>query len=521
MISPAELLASADALVIAAAERVKPEEAEDTRSHAERVLARYDSIDADLVAKGFPATSPWWRGQIGRWYTSGCRQFVPRCGRRGGKSSSLSRLAVVHALEYDLTLIPPGDVGTVAIISTDRSEALGRLRTIEAILDALGVAWKPCKAPIVGIELVDRRIVFRVFTASIAGVSGFTAIFILCDEVAKWRDSDTGVNPATEVLASVRPTMATQADAKIVLSSSPLGRLDAHYDAYETGDNDFQLVAHAETWIANPTVTEAETRKLEPDESTWMREYAAIPQAEAEFGLLTEFLVDRMSRPLDVGDIPRADGHFYVATMDPATRGNAWTLTIGTLGLDGKKRVVMHRERRGTKADPLSPEAVFKEWAPDIKAYGINVIHTDQWSVDSLRDNARHAGLMLTEVPWSAGTKAEAFEALLKDAQADKLEVPLDANIRQDLLGARKLLTRNGVTYVLSTVKGRHSDFAPTLAMLFFHTRFPAKAPPKTLTTQEEADKSKAAFLNGLAKERRRAERHGRLPPTHRRPPGH
>lgn len=512
----AELLASTDALVSAAAERVKAEEPEDTRTHAERVLDAYDAIDTKLVAKGFPATSEWWRGQIARWYTSGCRQFVPRCGRRGGKSSSLSRLAVVHALEYDESLIPPGDVGTVAIISTDRGEALGRLRTIEAILDALGIAWKPCRAPKIGVELVDRRIEFRVFTASIAGVSGFTAIFVLCDEVAKWRDSDTGVNPASEVLASVRPTMLTQPDARIVLSSSPMGRLDAHYDAYENGDDDFQIVAHAPSWVANPSVTEEDTHKLEPDESTWMREYAAIPQAEAEMSLLTEFLVDRMTRPLDLGDLPRAPGHFYVATMDPATRGNAWTLTIGTLGLDGKKRVVMHREKRGSKAAPLSPEAVFKEWAPDIKKYGINVVHTDQWSVDSLRDNARHAGLMLSEIPWSAGTKAEAYEAMLKEAQADELEVPLDANVRQDLLGVRKLLTRNGVTYVLATVHGRHSDFAPTLAMLFLHTRIPAKAPPKDLTSQEQAEKQKTSFLESLTRERRREERFGRAPVTHR-----
>lgn len=514
--NPAELLASTDALVTAAAERVQPEAAEDTRLHADRVLDAYDDVEAKLVAKGFPATSDWWRSQIARWYTSGCRQFVPRCGRRGGKSSSLSRLAVVHALEYDEKLIPPGDVGTVAIVSTDRGEALGRLRTIEAILDALGIAWKPCRAPIVGIELVDRRIIFRVFTASIAGVSGFTAIFILCDEVAKWRDSDTGVNPATEVLASVRPTMATQRDARIVLSSSPMGRLDAHYDAFEEGDTDFQVTAEAPTWVANPTVSEEETHKLEPDESTWMREYAAIPQSEAEMSLLTEFLVDRMSRALDVGDIPRADGRYYFATMDPATRGNAWTLAVGTLDLDGKKRVVMTREKRGSKAEPLSPEAVFKEWAPDIKKYGINVIHTDQWSVDALRDNARHAGLMLSELPWTAGVKAEAYEAMLKDAQGEKLEVPLDANVRQDLLGARKLLTRNGVTYVLTTVKGRHSDFAPTLAMLFLHLRIPAKAPAKELTTQQRADKEKREFLEGLSRQRRREDRYGRLPQTHR-----
>src|SRR5690606_29101698 len=121
-----------------------------------------------------------------------------------GKSSSLCLFAVAFALAYDVSQIPPGDVGVVAFISTTRDEASQRLRTIRAILDALRIAYRPIEH---GIELVGRRIVFKVFPASIAGVSGFTAILVVCDEVAKWRDADTGANPATDVLAAVRPTM--------------------------------------------------------------------------------------------------------------------------------------------------------------------------------------------------------------------------------------------------------------------------------------------------------------------------
>jgi hypothetical protein len=103
--------------------------------------------------------------------------------------------------------LPPGDVGIVGIVSVSRDEAAQRLRTIKAILDALGVKYRPIDC---GIELEARPIAFKVFTASISGVVGGTWFCGIGDELARWRDADTGANPATEVLGSLRPTMAGQ-----------------------------------------------------------------------------------------------------------------------------------------------------------------------------------------------------------------------------------------------------------------------------------------------------------------------
>lgn len=479
--------------------------------HAEEILARYDEVDARLVAKGFPPTSAWWRSTFERWYRSGARWLVPRVGRRGGKSSSLSRLAVVEMLYGDHE-VPPGDVGTVAVISTDRSEAIGRLQTIKEILDALGVAWKPLSAPRLGIELPGRRRNVRVFAASIAGVSGFTAVFVLCDEVAKWKDNDAGVNPATEVIASVRPTMATQVNARGVLSSSPMGKLDAHYDAFERGDGPAQVVAHAPTWVANPTITEAQTRADEPDEATHSREYGAVPQAQEEHALLTDLLIERGTRAHG-GQIGAERGHYYVATMDPATRGNAWTLAVATRGADDKRKVVYTREWIGTPAKPLSPKAVFREIAADLAGYGLQTAYTDQWAIDSLREHATDAGLALLEEPWTPQSKGEAYEGLLKLAQANLLDLPRVPAVKQDLLGIRKKLTRNGFVYELATVGARHSDFAPTIAMAALKAEVRPTADPLEAHRDEKRE-----FLVGLTRDRHREDRFGRLPATHRRP---
>jgi len=512
-VNAAELLAASAALSEALRERVA--DADPARSHAEEILARFGEVDAKLVAAGFPRTSDWWRTTIETWYRAGTRQLVARVGRRGGKSSSLSRLAVVEAV-YGKHEVPPGDVGTVAIVSTDRPEAMGRLRTIEAILDALGIVWRPCKGGIVGIELVGRRVAFRVFTATISGVSGFTGIFVLCDEVAKWADADTGANPATEVISSVRPTMQTQANARMVLSSSPMGMLDAHYDAFEAGETDLQVTAFAPSWVANPTISEAQTRRDEPDESKWLREYAAIPQAEVESSLLSEMVVDRATResPLDV---PRTPGHWYVATIDAATRGNAWTLIVATRGPDRVRRIVLAREWRGTRSIPLVPSEVFQEIKGLLAPYGLTWLTSDQWAGDALRDIARQCGLSLALEAWTNVNKREAYEGLRSMLLDEELELPPDDAVKIDLLGIRKKLTRNGVTYELSTQGARHSDYAPALAMAAMKVRGVARIEPPPKSATEKAAEGKRTFLEGLTRERKRSERHGAPPITHRR----
>lgn len=123
------------------------------RVDASAFLARYDALDAALVARGFPATSPWWRKQIERFVRSGRRRWVIRAGRRAGKSSTLCRLAVAWAL-WGTWQVPPGDTAVIPFVSVDRSEAAARLKTIAefsgpwASTPSLGATSSSC--PIAG-----------------------------------------------------------------------------------------------------------------------------------------------------------------------------------------------------------------------------------------------------------------------------------------------------------------------------------------------------------------------------------
>lgn len=448
------------------------------------ILQRLDDLDIVLTKKGFPPISDWWRDTFRRWYTSGKRQLVVRCGRRGGKSSSLCRLAVVEAL-FGEHAIPPGDVGVVAIVSARRTEALERLRTIRAILDALGEEYV---AKVESIELKSRSVVFTVFTASIAGVSGFTAIFVLCDEVAKWRDASTGANPAHEVIGSIRPTLATQPTAKLVISSSPMGKRDAHALAFADGETALQCVAFAPTWVANPTVTEAETRALEPNPLVWAREYAAIPQDEDEDSILSSAILSKVTRA--TGALAADDRHTYAAVLD--MRSEPWALAIGCLADEGVRRVV-------TVCHLLR----FSDVAAHLSLYGLKHVYCPDFAEVSMREAARGAGVGLIASPWTSATLGDLYEELRTLAQGERLDLPASDDVRAALVGIRA----RGAGYAVD------SNIAPCIATLVSLLRTPPK--PLPLSPQQEEEAFKTAYLMGLEKERKRAARFGALPVTH------
>jgi hypothetical protein len=452
-------------------------------------LEHLDALESALAAKGFPALSPWWRAELESFYAEGKRQLVLRVGRRGGKSSTLCRVAVLEAL-FGEHRVTPGDLGIVAVISVNRDEAAQRLRTIRGILDALGVRHRPIDG---GIELEGRPVAFKVFTASVAGVSGFTAICVFCDEVSKWRDADTGANPATEVLASLRPTMATMPNAKLFLSSSPMGRLDAHAAAFEAGDNDFQSVAFAPTWKAHPALTEEMTRALELDELRWRREYGAQPLEDNEAGVFPSTLLDRATRAALV--IGRENEHRYVAAMDPATRGDAWTFVVGTRRWVGdvlKRSIVLAKEWKGSPSRPLDPSIVLGEIAGFCRGYGISTVYSDQASADALRSIGRRHGLSVVIEPATASNKLTRYETLSTHLANGEIELPPDPVVRGDLLSVTKRLTPNGFTIDLPRSGGRHGDYAPAIALALSRSIVCPPAPVRALSPEERCERERA-----------------------------
>lgn len=189
--------------------------------------------------------------------------------------------------------------------------------------------------------------------------------------------------------------------------------------------------------------------------------------ADPETALISSAELDAVTRSAP-SELPYERDNIYVGAIDPATRRNAFTLVLITFDpkvQPRRYRVVLCRQwmARGT---PLSPGAVFVDVRRAIEPFGVRRLTSDQFSVDAMRDLARHAGLELEEFTITAERKLDMFEGLRTLITSQQIELNPDPILRGDLLGVRKRVTQAGVAIHLQTTgDGRHSDYAAACAL--------------------------------------------------------
>jgi phage terminase large subunit-like protein len=427
-------------------------------------FARYKQLDAKLVEKKFPETSPWWLDTIREFYASRKRQLVLRVGRRGGKSSTLCRVAVAEAL-WGKFNVPPGDIGVIAIISINKPQARERLRTLEAILTAIGVPFKRSGDTI---ELPHRNIKFEVFAATVFAAVGFTAVCVIADEVAAWRNEETGANPADSILSFLRPTLATQPNAKIFLSSSPFSTLDAHHKAFIEGDTARQMVRYAPTHVANPSpeVAEEVTKLDEPDPLEWQRQYLAIPMSAGSLSFFDPIAIERaIDTELLLPLSPRA-GDVVTAGGDLGFRSDS-----SALALAYRRGEIYHTaeliELRPQPNEPLKPSVVVKTFAEVLKRHGCAYLMGDNHYRQSVSEHLESEDLHFTIAPEGAKGNQEVyvrFRRLLLDGQ---IKLPK----HERLIDQLKLVTSQPTAGGAISIKqprqsgGGHGDLVSALVL--------------------------------------------------------
>lgn len=378
-------------------------------------FTRYAQLDQRLVQAGFPPTSPWWCETIKEFYASRRRQLVIRAGRRGGKSSTLCRIAVAEALWGDFK-IPPGDIGVVAIISVNKNQAIERIRTVEAILKALKV---PHKRTGDCIELQHKAIKIEVFAASVMASAGFTAICVICDEMALWRNEATGANPAEQILAFLRPTMMTQRSAHMFLSSSPFSTLDAHHKEFVNGDTERSMVRYAPTWVANPTITEEETHAEEPDPIEWARQFKAIPMSAGSLAFFDPVAIERAIDESSILPLRTQPGSVVTVGADFGFRSDSSALAVAHR-LGEVYRTAELLELRPGVDEPLKPSAVVRTFSDVMKQHGAEYLMADGHYRQSISEHLEENNLHFTNAPEGAKGNQEVyvrFRRLLLDGQ--------------------------------------------------------------------------------------------------------
>jgi hypothetical protein len=165
------------------------------------------------------------------------------------------------------------------------------------------------------------------------------------------------------------------------------------------------------------------------------------------------------------GDLEPDPLRSYVAAMDAATRGNAWTLVI--MSRDGdKRRIDVAREWVGSKNAPLSATTVLRDIAAIAARYRVPAVWCDQWSADPLSELALQQGLTLLPRMTPARERWEQAARFRSELLEGRLELHPHPAMREDVLRVKRATTMQGVRLELPTAgDGRHCDFVPSLML--------------------------------------------------------
>jgi phage terminase large subunit-like protein len=106
------------------------------------------------------------------------------------------------------------------VLAADRRQARTVFRYIAGLLEGVPMLEQLIEGRTSDAIHLANRISIEVHTASFRAVRGYTLVAAVCDEVAFWRD-ESSANPDAEILAALRPGMATVRGAVLLGISSP------------------------------------------------------------------------------------------------------------------------------------------------------------------------------------------------------------------------------------------------------------------------------------------------------------
>jgi hypothetical protein len=304
-------------------------------------------------------------------------------GRRGGKSLILALIAAYLACFFDWRpFLTGGERASVVIIAADRRQATVIFKYLRAFLSV------PLLRGMIERETADtlelsNSISIEIQTASYRTIRGRTVVAALCDELAFWMGEDSA-NPDTEIVAALKPAMATIPRALLLKASSPYSRRGVLWNDHRrhfAKDESAPLVWQADTRAMNPSVPQSFIdAAYEDDPSNAAAEYGAQFRTDVEAFVTREaaeacVIADRFELP------PMAGVH-YTAFCDPSGGGND-SMTLAIAHKEGNHAILdAIREVK----PPFSPESVVAEFCTLLKTYRIaNVVgdrYAGQWPAE-------------------------------------------------------------------------------------------------------------------------------------------
>jgi hypothetical protein len=382
------------------------------------------------------------------------RECAAICGRRSGKSFISAVIAVFLACFKDWKpYLSPGERGWIFIIAVDKAQAGIIRRYIGGLLHGSAILRRMIlKETIESIELKN-GVSISVKTCSFRSLRGYTVLCAIMEETAFWRSEDSA-NPDREVLAALRPAMATIPDSLLISISTPYARRGILYDSFKRnfGQPDTgSFIWKAASATMNPTLDQELIKEALRDDpqaagAEWLCEWRADIESFLSFESIQACVVpDRIENP-------PVFGVEYTAFIDPSFGGqDSFTLAIAHAEAEGRVKILdLVRERK----PGFEPEEVVAEFAQIILAYRCLEVTSDRFSRDWIKNAFESRGI---QVRFSHRSSSEIYLDFMPLVTSRAIEL-LDHRTLIGQLANLDRRVRSGGRDLVVHFPGRHDD---------------------------------------------------------------
>jgi hypothetical protein len=347
-----------------------------------------------------------------------------------------------------------GEGAVVLLVAGDRDQARILYRYIVGILNApilnnLILNYTADSLDLKGCVTIE------VVTRSYRAVRGRSVCAALLDEVAFFR-SDDSANPDTEIVAAIRPSMATFGpEAMFIAASSPYARRGVLWDAYRKyfgKDDPSTLVWQAPTRLMNPSVPQ----------SFIDEEYERDPiSAAAEYGANFRSDVDAFVRS-DVVEDAIVSGRYELAPSSKSVKYYGFCDAAGGSGQDSFVLGIAHGDGTIAVQDcirefrpPFSPESVVGALADVLRSYGLSEVTGDAYSGEFVRELFRDKGISYRV---SKKSKSEIYIDLLPMLNSGRVALLDHPKMVSQLCSLERRTTRGTGRDIVDHPPNSHDD---------------------------------------------------------------
>jgi hypothetical protein len=386
------------------------------------------------------------------------RESFVVCGRRSGKSFISAVTAVYLATFRDwVPWLCAGERGMIFIIAVDKAQAGIIKHYVSGLFHGSRILRAMIEKETREEIQLKNRVSISVKTCSFRTLRGYTVLCAILEEIAFWR-SEESANPDREVLAAIRPSLATVPESLLIGISTPYSRSGVLWEQFKSsfGQPGKALIWKAPSKTMNPTLSSSMiTAALAEDPAAARAEWEAEWREDVSAFIPSE-VVEACIVPGRF-ELPRLKDVPYFGFLDPSGgRQDAFTLAIAHKEKSGKVVLDVLRERR----PPFKPQAVVEEFSGVLRTYGIRSAGSD-----------RYAGEWVTEAFGTCGITIENAELSASELYLELL--PVISNGSVELLDSKRLAgqlaglerrARAGGKDLVTHYPGGHDDLANAVA---------------------------------------------------------